>query len=193
MSEFSELQARMREATAVGRDSRSSGSSCLAKRSETLELAKANVARGKGQQSDDYRSLVRQQQDTQRAIAAERSRLDEMLIDRDRLLDAFRPFADPRENLSRLPSTHPILLFPVRLETRFKVLPSRDGGAVRHQLWVRIFPDDCSIDYVRRVVDRRAKSHGRGPTGRRSGKPAPRRTMTCDRSSTRNDGARGAR
>jgi hypothetical protein len=144
MSEFSELQARIRETTAAAETARQR-IYLSREKVRTLELAKANVARGKGQQSDAYKSLLRQQQETKRAIAAERSRLDGVLVDHGRLLDAFRAFADPRENLSRLPSTHPMLLFPVRLETRFKVLPSRDGS-VRHQLWVRIFPDDCSID-----------------------------------------------
>jgi hypothetical protein len=144
MSEFTELQARLQEASAsvetakqrifLGRE-----------KVRTLDLAKARVARGKGPRSGEYLSLERQQEDAQRGIASEKSRLDELVIDRDRLLEAFRPFADPRENLHLLPSTRPILLFPVRLETRFKVIAQRDG-TVRHQLWVRIFPDDCSMD-----------------------------------------------
>lgn len=144
MSEFSELQARLRE-TAADADAAKQRIFLSREKLRTLGLAKANTARSKGEQSDAYRALVRQQQETERAIAAERARLDGVLFDHARLLDAFTRFADPRENLPRLPSTHPILLFPVRLETRFKVLPSRDG-AVRHQLWVRIFPDECSID-----------------------------------------------
>lgn len=144
MSELSELQARIQEATSAAENAKQR-IFVSREKVRTLELAKTNVARGKGQQSGEYQSLVRQQQETERAIAAERSRLDEALIGRDLLLERFKQFADPRENLSLLPNTHPILLFPVRLETRFKVLPQRDGS-VRHQLWVRIFPDDCSID-----------------------------------------------
>jgi hypothetical protein len=144
MSEFSELQARIQEATSSAENAKQR-IFVSREKVRTLELAKTNVARGKGQQSVEYQSLIRQQQETERAIAAERSRLDEALIGRDRLLERFKQFSDPRENLSLLPSTHPILLFPVRLETRFKVLRQRDGS-VRHQLWVRIFPDDCSID-----------------------------------------------
>jgi hypothetical protein len=144
MSEFSELQTRIQEANASA-EAAKQRIFLSREKVRTLELAKANVSRGKGQQSGEYQSLVRQQQETERAIAAERSRLDEALIGRDRLLDRFKRFADPRENISLLPSTHPILLFPVRLETRFKVLHQRDGSD-RHQLWVRIFPDDCSID-----------------------------------------------
>ena len=43
----------------------------------------------------------------------------------------------PRDALRRLPDRHPILLFPLRLETRFKTV---DG---QPQLWVRVYPDDA--------------------------------------------------
>src|SRR5262249_52573702 len=48
----------------------------------------------------------------------------------------FARLSDPREGIARLKDGIPILLMPVRLETRFK----------DRQLWVRIFPDDCWID-----------------------------------------------
>ena len=43
----------------------------------------------------------------------------------------------------------PFLLFPVRIETRFRTIAAAPGNiaaAASHQLWVRIYPDDCSID-----------------------------------------------
>ena len=144
MSEFSDLQARIQEATASA-EAAKQRIFLAREKVKRLELAKANVARGKGPRSDEFQSLVREQQEAELSIASERSRLEDTLIGRDRLFETFRPFADPREGLSQLPSTHPILLFPVRLETRFKTISER-GGATRHQLWVRIFPDQCSID-----------------------------------------------
>jgi hypothetical protein len=59
-------------------------------------------------------------------------------------LTQFAPFTDPRRNAARLSDAYPFLLFPVRLETRFMATVLDD--APRHQLWVRIYPDDCSID-----------------------------------------------
>jgi hypothetical protein len=56
-------------------------------------------------------------------------------------LEAFGAFTDPTEQLARLPDRSPILLLPLRLETRFKT--AEDG---RPQLWVRVFPDTCLID-----------------------------------------------
>lgn len=56
----------------------------------------------------------------------------------------FANFSDPREHLNRLDEKTPILLLPLRLETRFKEIT--DGTSTRHQLWVRAYPDDCSVD-----------------------------------------------
>ena len=63
----------------------------------------------------------------------------------------FAVFTDPRQNVERLSDAVPFLLFPVRIETRFRTIVSQapPGIAVppvKHQLWVRIYPDDCSID-----------------------------------------------
>jgi hypothetical protein len=57
-------------------------------------------------------------------------------------LEGFATFTDPRTNLAALSDALPFLLFPVRVETRFK----SSGDPPQPQLWVRIYPDDCSID-----------------------------------------------
>ena len=144
MSEFSDLQGGIQQAAAAAEGAKRR-IFLASERVRALELSKSGVARGPGRDSDAYQALERQQQEAERIIVSERSKLDDALVTRDRLAEAFRRFADPRENLPLLPSTHPILLFPVRLETRFKSLRERDGST-RHQLWVRVFPDDCSID-----------------------------------------------
>lgn len=59
-------------------------------------------------------------------------------------LQEFSQFTDPIENIGALQDTFPILLFPLRLEIRFKKV-ARDGGTV-DQLWVRVFPDDIAIN-----------------------------------------------
>jgi hypothetical protein len=150
MSEFTDLQARIQQATAAAEASKQK-IFVGRERVKAIERAKAQVERGKARDSEELRALIREQEEAERGIASERSRLNETLIGRDRLYEAFRPFADPRDSLSLLPSTHPILLFPVRLETRFKTI-GRPGADLRHQLWVRIFPDDCSIDTFDEVL-----------------------------------------
>jgi hypothetical protein len=54
------------------------------------------------------------------------------------------PDLDPRRDLGKLPDSAPITMVPVRLETRFADAGS--AQAPRPQLWVRIYPDDISID-----------------------------------------------
>jgi hypothetical protein len=53
------------------------------------------------------------------------------------LWESFAAFTSPKEALRRLHDRHPILLFPLRLETRFKTVGDQA------QLWVRVYPDQC--------------------------------------------------
>jgi hypothetical protein len=71
---------------------------------------------------------------------------------------AFANFNTPQQNVTLLDDSSPFLLFPVRIETRFRsepvtapppgvaVDPAASVAAPAHQLLVRIYPDDCSID-----------------------------------------------
>lgn len=68
----------------------------------------------------------------------------------------FAVFRDPRRNVASLTDDSPFLLFPVRIETRFRTAtprgttwgaqPELARAALEHELLVRIYPDDCSID-----------------------------------------------
>ncbi len=66
---------------------------------------------------------------------------------------AFATFSTPQQNVSQLNDSSPFLLLPVRIETRFRTAsptapPSANivVTAPAHELLVRIYPDDCSID-----------------------------------------------
>ncbi len=61
-------------------------------------------------------------------------------------LTAFEQFSDPRQSVGQLASTLPFLLLPIRIETRFTTI---SGQA---QLWIRIYPDDCSVDTFESVI-----------------------------------------
>jgi len=61
----------------------------------------------------------------------------------------FTQFGNPIRNVSLLSDRSPFLLFPVRIETRFRTVNTSPGAiavVTRHELLVRIYPDDCSID-----------------------------------------------
>ena len=57
-----------------------------------------------------------------------------------------RVLAIPAPLPRQLNDTTPILLMPVRLETRFKEVQLPGAAAATPQLWVRIYPDDCWVD-----------------------------------------------
>ena len=54
------------------------------------------------------------------------------------------PLTDPRRGIARWRDDFPILLFPIRLETRFKKVQEPEGSD-RDELWLRIYPDDCLV------------------------------------------------
>ncbi len=47
---------------------------------------------------------------------------------------------DPEKAVKELSDRYPILMFPLRLETRFKTIDNQN------QLWLRVYPDDCNIN-----------------------------------------------
>lgn len=65
-------------------------------------------------------------------------------------LKEFTLFEDPRVFSNQLNDLFPILLFPVRIETRFK--KTNERGNLFDELWVRIFPDTCVIDSFEEVL-----------------------------------------
>ena len=91
-----------------------------------------------------HKVLQKREQKLKASLLKEEENFKKFLKKEGASKKAFQSFADPRQNIKLFSDTYPILLFPVRLETRFKQLSLPSG--IQHQLWVRIFPDDCSID-----------------------------------------------
>ncbi|RDC62472.1 hypothetical protein [Adhaeribacter pallidiroseus] len=109
-----------------------------------INREKANLLRS-NTTSEAYKLLLEREQAIQNSLPELEKNLAEILNKKNSFREIFQTLADPRRNIGQFSDNFPILLFPVRLETRFKkiMLPT---GAPQHQLWVRIFPDDCSID-----------------------------------------------
>ena len=85
------------------------------------------------------------------AIQRSSERIEELKRDKltstndwTRISGLMEPVIDPRTAITGLDSSYPILLFPVRLETRFIDAAGRAGST--RQLLVRVYPDDCLID-----------------------------------------------
>lgn len=143
MADFSTLQSQVRDAEATietgKRDVFLAG-----ERVKQLEVRKQQAARSHGTDSDAFAELDAAQTQWRESIVAGRQELAGAMDLSAGLYQQFEQFIDPRTNLDRLSDQYPILLLPVRLETRFKTVVIDNES--RLQLWVRIFPDECSID-----------------------------------------------
>lgn len=103
--------------------------------SQILNLKKSGV-----QDSDDRLSQLLKKRET---LIGKRERLlGDLKIKKDLLFELnlrIKTDYNPVVDIEQLDDSYPILLFPLRLETRFK----KTGN--QHQLWVRVYPDDCNI------------------------------------------------
>ena len=144
MPEFKPLQTQLQKA----RKEREDGGVTVFRAKEKLkklERTKQQLSRSYSESSENFQTLLRQERDLKRVISSQESRYAGFLETEEGLVEAFLPFTDPRKHIQQFSDDFPFLLFPVRLETRFKKVPSSTGGT-QHQLWVRVFPDECSID-----------------------------------------------
>ncbi len=106
------------------------------------ERALAEFARTQDPRRGDERARLEEAvKDAQSRVDRARNVLADSRTRESTLEEEFKSFLDPREGLRRWPDHYPILLFPLRLETRFK--EDKNG---KPQLWVRVFPDTCLID-----------------------------------------------
>ncbi len=93
------------------------------------------------------RSLESQKKEAEDIIAEENAKINNLNTSLASAIKEFYQFTDPKTNLNRLDDTIPILLLPLRIETRFKkVVNPNMSHIAQDQLWVRVYPDDCSID-----------------------------------------------
>lgn len=100
-------------------------------------------------QNPEHQSRQRRLQSLQAQTEATIQQLEGGLVEvtdrATRLTAEFLRFTDPRENLRFKSTDYPFLLFPLRLETRFKSVTVPGADSVE-QLWVRVYPDECLVD-----------------------------------------------
>jgi len=101
----------------------------------------------------DHAAATRIGEADELAEQVERARAEEVGLRADlqaasalagRAAAAFAKAADPREAIANWSDETPLLLLPVRLETRFKTVTDEAGS--HDELWVRFYPDACSVD-----------------------------------------------
>lgn len=82
--------------------------------------------------------------ETEKRHAALRDERNRLKADLNETLTVFWPLTDPRDRVEELDDHFPVLLLPLRIETRFKRITGADDA--RHELWVRVYPDECAVD-----------------------------------------------
>jgi hypothetical protein len=148
MADFLELRQRLRDAE-VARE-RAAAAAAVARERVRRAIAReqAQVRASSPDRPGDAAARERLRAERARA-ERERKERDAARVQAERraaeALEEFVRQTDPREGIGRFDDRVPILLLPVRLETRFRTIPAA-GGPPRRQLWVRIYPDDVSID-----------------------------------------------
>ncbi len=140
MSEFDDLRASLSERRADRETARV----------EALVAGEAVIGLGRRLESlrrtaaADDPALVALHEQHEQAVATQagaRRRLTGTLAEEAAAVESISLFTDPVTEVGRLDDRTPVLLFPLRLETRFK--PSPTGTP---QLWVRVYPDACLVD-----------------------------------------------
>lgn len=147
MTQFKDTQEQIDQARRQHWQSRLNWSAANEKLQKTGRLIASLRRRSDGAAQEQLQTLLREQEalraDTVK-LQAKLERNRQVLIDREVL---FETFSDPTKSISQLNDIHPILLFPLRIETRFKKITGPGERDVStDQLWVRIYPDDISVD-----------------------------------------------
>src|SRR5690349_9850499 len=105
----------------------------LAARNE-LRRARADARRAERVGADD--GDAQRVKEAEAGVSGARERVARTDAAAAGAIEAFAAVADPRQSAGQWDDREPVLLFPLRLETRWL------GG----ELLVRVFPDDCQVD-----------------------------------------------
>ena len=155
MDEFDRSRQELRDARGARDQARSAAASLgqTLKRLADEQAALDRVFDPRNQRHVAERSrLADERRRVEAGIARQRGLTADAIGREATAIRDFIRFSDPRQAIERFNDATPILLMPVRLETRFKtstaaaVAATAAVAAPVPQLWVRVFPDDCWID-----------------------------------------------
>jgi hypothetical protein len=143
MADFTSAQQSLAAARAAQAAAQGAAAQAAA-RQQALAAALKRAQRSTAPQDGSTARLAAAVKQASDDVAAKRAEAGRATDAAAAALRDFAVFSDPRRNVSFLSDTLPFALLPVRIETRFGTVAS--GDSTQHQLWVRIYPDDCSID-----------------------------------------------
>ncbi len=96
-----------------------------------------------GASGSDFDQAIAEQEQSLAKLRSEASQLRDREQD---LIGRFEEFSDPRTEIGRLTDRIPICLVPLRIEFRFRRAGEPGGPTGSDELWVRVYPDDISVD-----------------------------------------------
>lgn len=111
----------------------------------TLQLNKARLARAGRQQSSEYLQLLNAEAQLQGQIPDLIGSLKSLTANNIDLLAGFAEAFSQKVAIRNLNDRIPILLFPVRIETRFMPVEVVGAAAIT-ELWIRIYPDNVQVE-----------------------------------------------
>lgn len=140
MPEFNEIRSALRTAR---HDLHGAQDALRLARQKTLRLEAAYNAARRSRALEASAKLANQLEKAREAENEARTRITGFEGRVREVAGRYSKAVDPTKQIETWSDRFPVLLLPVRLEARFHpaVAP-----AVGEQLWVRIYPDDCSID-----------------------------------------------
>ncbi|MCY1071538.1 hypothetical protein OV090_42740 [Nannocystis sp. RBIL2] len=136
-----------------------------ARREQLKEIKRRLAAIRRSRDVDDpvwatqHAALEQQATVLQTEIDANRVQLAHLRSVASSLQQTLAAYWDPAAEIQQLDDDHPILLFPLRLETRFKEVIV--NNVTKKQLWVRVYPDECQIDAFEELLSAAEVASGR--------------------------------
>jgi hypothetical protein len=149
MADFDQTRRQLRDARALRDGAREAAAAAVErlKRISAQQDELDRVFNSENQQHLAQRERLRAERARAEAeIERLRGQVKSAVADEVGLIKEFTQFTDPRQGIERLNDSIPILMMPVRLETRFKNVAAAGAAGPANQLWVRVYPDDCWID-----------------------------------------------
>jgi hypothetical protein len=147
MTAFTDLRAQL----AQTRTAKDAATAQLAAQCEQLKRVRRQrvvlqrLDGGTGSQLEPLAALQKQEESLSAQIAGQREQVAGLQMSASGLLGQLTGLADPTQQIAYLNDAIPILLFPVRLETRFRTVTNATGER-SPQLWIRVYPDVCQVD-----------------------------------------------
>ena len=122
----------------------------LNRNNREIEAAKRNFESDNPEHISRQKKLEATANTIKRELANWQRSVDKLTQAEADLFDKFNKQFDPRKTLSQFTDDYPFLLFPVRVEYRFKEI--KNSSRTSKELWLRVYPDDCNIDTFEPVL-----------------------------------------